>query len=80
LREERVLKDMAELGERYGLAVTTRISPRSAAADAILQEAARDYSMVVMGVSARPGEDLFFGNTATAILKGWHGAILMLAS
>jgi nucleotide-binding universal stress UspA family protein len=80
LREERVLKDMAELAERYGVAMTTRISPRSAAADAILKEAARNYSMVVMGVSTRPGEDLFFGNTATAILKGWHGAILMLAS
>jgi len=24
--------------------------------------------MMVMGVSARPGEDLFFGNTATAVL------------
>jgi Kef-type K+ transport system membrane component KefB/nucleotide-binding universal stress UspA family protein len=80
LREERVLKDMTELGERYGVAVTTRISPRSAAAGAILKEAARNFSMIVMGVAARPGEELFFGNTATAVLKDWQKPILMLAS
>jgi nucleotide-binding universal stress UspA family protein len=80
LGEERVLKDMAELGERYGVDVRTRISARSAAAGAILEAAARNTSMIVMGVSARPGEDLFFGHTAAAVLKGWHGAILMLAT
>jgi nucleotide-binding universal stress UspA family protein len=36
--------------------------------------------MIVMGVSARPGEELFFGNTATAVLKDWKAPILMLAS
>jgi Kef-type K+ transport system membrane component KefB/nucleotide-binding universal stress UspA family protein len=80
LREERVLKDMTELGERYGVAVTTRISARSAAPDAILKETQRSFSMIVMGVAARPGEELFFGNTAAAVLKGWQGPILMLAS
>jgi Kef-type K+ transport system membrane component KefB/nucleotide-binding universal stress UspA family protein len=80
LREENVLKDMAELGERYDVTVTTKISPRSAAADAILKEAQRNYAMIVMGVSARPGEELFFGNTATAVLKDAKSPILMLAS
>jgi nucleotide-binding universal stress UspA family protein len=80
LREESVLKDMVEMGERYDVTVTTRISQRSAPAGAIIQEARRNFSMIVMGVSARPGEELFFGNTATAVLKGWDGPILMLAS
>jgi nucleotide-binding universal stress UspA family protein len=80
IREERVLKDMAELGERYDVAVTTRISARSAAAEAILKEARRNFAMIVMGVSARPGEELFFGNTATQVLKGWKRPILLLAS
>jgi nucleotide-binding universal stress UspA family protein len=79
-REESVLKDVAELGERYGVPVTTRISARSGAGDAILKEAKRNFTMVVMGVSARPGEELFFGNTATAILKDWKAPILLLAS
>ena len=80
LREERVLKDMAELGERYDVDVTTRISPRSAAAEAILKEGRRNFAMIVMGVSARAGDELFFGNTATQVLKGWKRPILLLAS
>jgi Kef-type K+ transport system membrane component KefB/nucleotide-binding universal stress UspA family protein len=79
-REERVLKDMAQLGERYDVAVTTQISARSAAAAAILKEAQRNYTLIVMGVSARPGEELFFGNTMTAVLKEWKNPVLMLAS
>jgi nucleotide-binding universal stress UspA family protein len=71
---------MTELGERYDVTVTTRISPRAAAADAILKEGKRNFAMIVMGVSARPGEELFFGNTATAVLKSWDAPILMLAS
>jgi len=80
VREESVLKDMSELGERYDVTVTSRISARAAAADAILKEAGRNFAMIVMGVSARPGEELFFGNTATAVLKGWEAPILLLAS
>jgi Kef-type K+ transport system membrane component KefB/nucleotide-binding universal stress UspA family protein len=80
VREERVLKDMAELGERYDVTITTHISPRSAAFEAILREARARYAMIVMGVSARPGGELFFGNTATRVLKEWEGATLMLAS
>jgi nucleotide-binding universal stress UspA family protein len=80
LREERVLRDMAELAQRYDVTVTTRISKRSAAADAILTEARHGFSMILMGSSARPGEELFFGNTVTAVLKDWRLPILLLAS
>jgi Kef-type K+ transport system membrane component KefB/nucleotide-binding universal stress UspA family protein len=80
LMEERVLKEMAELGERYDVNAVTRISPRAAAGEAILKEARRNFAMIVMGLSARPGEELFFGNTATQVLKGWKSPILLLAS
>jgi nucleotide-binding universal stress UspA family protein len=60
--------------------VNTRNSQRAAPAGAILTEAKRGFSMVVMGVSARPGEELFFGNTATAVLREWKAPILILAS
>jgi nucleotide-binding universal stress UspA family protein len=36
--------------------------------------------MIVMGVSARPGEELYFGNTATTVLRDWKGPALMVAS
>jgi Kef-type K+ transport system membrane component KefB/nucleotide-binding universal stress UspA family protein len=80
LREERVLKDMTELGERYNVAVTTRISARSGPAEAILREAGRNFSVIVMGVATRPGEDLFFGNTASTVLRDWQKPILLLAT
>jgi nucleotide-binding universal stress UspA family protein len=80
LMEERVLKEVAELGERYDVNATTHISPRAAAAEAILKEGRRNFAMIVMGLSARPGEELFFGNTATQVLKGWKSPILLLAS
>lgn len=79
-REESVLKDMTELGERYGVTVTTRISGRGAPGNAVIAEARRNYAMIVMGVSARPGEELFFGNTASAVLKDCKTPLLFLAS
>jgi nucleotide-binding universal stress UspA family protein len=79
-REEGVLKDMVQLGERYDVAVSTRISSRAAASGAILKEASRNTAMIVMGVNARPGEELFFGNTVTAVLKEWKSPALMVAS
>ena len=80
LREERVLKDMAELGTRYNVALATRISARSGPAEAILKEARRNVSMIVMGVATRPGEDLFFGNTVSTVLRDWQKPILLLVS
>ncbi len=80
LREESVLRDMVELGERYDVDVRTRISPRSGAAQAIVREAGRNFSMIVMGASARPGEELFLGNTAGDVLRDWKGPTLLLAS
>jgi len=80
LREESVLKDMTELGVRYGVTPLTRISPRSGAGDAILKEARRNVAMIVMGVSARPGEDLYFGNTATKVIQECAMPVLFLAT
>jgi Kef-type K+ transport system membrane component KefB/nucleotide-binding universal stress UspA family protein len=79
-REEGVLKNMTELAERYDVRLATRISKRSAAAEAILKEAKGGYGMIVMGVTPRPGENLFFGNTAAALLGEWEEPLLLLAS
>jgi Kef-type K+ transport system membrane component KefB/nucleotide-binding universal stress UspA family protein len=79
-REEGVLKDVTELGARYEVPVSTQISARAAAADAILKEGRRNYAMIVMGVSVRHGEELFFGNTAQAVLRGGICPVLCVAS
>jgi nucleotide-binding universal stress UspA family protein len=79
-REEGVLKDMTELAERYDVRFFTRISKRSGAAEAILKEAKNGYGMIVMGVSPRPGEELFFGNTAAEVFREWKKPLLLVAS
>ena len=48
--------------------------------EAILQEAKRGYDLIVLGVSRRPGDALFFGNTAAAILDRSETSNLFVAS
>lgn len=67
-REEAVLKEIVELGERYGVTVETEIKARTASDTAIVRAAAKGPALLVMGVSRRAGEDLFFGETSTSVL------------
>ena len=79
--EEAVLKDIAELGDRYDARVRTALRVDVAAEDAILKETERGgYDLIVLGVTRRPGETLFFGNMAAAVLERADTAILFLAS
>jgi Kef-type K+ transport system membrane component KefB/nucleotide-binding universal stress UspA family protein len=79
-REEAVLKEIADLADRYDVLLQTAIRVTKAADVAICQEAARGVTMIVMGVSQRPGEELYFGNTASAVLSKCRGPILLLAT
>jgi len=78
--EEAVLKDIARLATRYRLNLSTQIESHDLTDAPILKEALKRRDLIVMGVSRRPGETLFFGNTADALLKKWKGAILFVAS
>jgi Kef-type K+ transport system membrane component KefB/nucleotide-binding universal stress UspA family protein len=79
--EEAVLKDITELADRYEAKVRTALRVDLAAEDAILREAKRGgYDLVVLGVTRRPGETLFFGNMAAAVLERSDTAILFVAS
>jgi nucleotide-binding universal stress UspA family protein len=78
--EEGMLKDLSDLAARYTVSVTTRISKRGAAPEAILREGKSGYELIVMGVSPRPGDELFFGNTASTVLKDSKLPVLLIAS
>ncbi|HSZ11459.1 MAG TPA: hypothetical protein VK759_04745, partial [Rhizomicrobium sp.] len=58
----------------------TALKPRMAAEAAILTEAAHGYGIIVMGISQRPGGELFLGSTPTAILAKWQGVVLFVVS
>jgi Kef-type K+ transport system membrane component KefB/nucleotide-binding universal stress UspA family protein len=75
-----VLKDISALADRYEVRVrlTTRVN--MAPDEAILRESKRGYDLVVLGVSRRPGDTLFFGNTAAAVLDRSETSNLFVAS
>jgi nucleotide-binding universal stress UspA family protein len=78
--EQAVLKDIAALAARYDVAVRSTTRSKVAPDEAILREAKRGYDLIVLGVSRRPGEALYFGNTATSILDHSSTSNLFVAS
>jgi nucleotide-binding universal stress UspA family protein len=78
---QEILKDIVESASRYGLKIETRIVSGATPASAILAEARKGgYDLIVMGVNRRPGEKLFFGNTAATILAKPPSSILLLST
>jgi nucleotide-binding universal stress UspA family protein len=78
-REEAALKDIADLAERYGVPIKTAMKVHGAAADAITRQAAKGVALVVMGVAQRSGDELFFGETASAVLAGCTAPVVLVA-
>lgn len=79
-REEAVLKEIVELADRYGVQVRTSMRTRGDPEDVICREAARGGALVVMGVTQRPGDTLFFGDTATAVMTKCKTPIVLVVS
>ena len=80
-REEALLKDVVALADRYDTGVKTAMRVDVAADEAILREVvAGRYNLVVMGVSRRPGDVLFFGDVAAAVLAGAKASVLLVSS
>jgi len=78
--EQAVLEDIAALAERYEVTVRSTTRANLAPEEAILSEAKRGYDLIVLGVSRRPGETLFFGNTAASVLDRSAISNLFVAS
>jgi len=79
--EEAILKDIVELAESYELEMRTTVRAEVAAEEAILKEITRGkHNLIVLGVGRRPGEKLFFGDTAAALLEKSTQSLLFVAS
>jgi Kef-type K+ transport system membrane component KefB/nucleotide-binding universal stress UspA family protein len=79
--EEAILKDIVDIADGYNMSIRTAVVAENAADKAILAEAKRRKSnLVVMGVGRRPGEKLFFGDTAASLLKEADCSLLFVAS
>jgi K+:H+ antiporter len=75
-----VLKDIGDLAERYGVDVRRSMRADAAPDEAIVREAKRGYDLIVLGANRRPGDTLFFGNTAAAVLDRAETSKLFVAS
>ncbi|MGB6535320.1 MAG: cation:proton antiporter [Xanthobacteraceae bacterium] len=78
--EEAMLKDIATLADRYDVRVRRSIRGDQAPDEAIIKEAGRGYDLIVLGANRRPGDTLFFGNTAAAVLDRAETSKLFIAS
>lgn len=79
--EEAILKDIVAIADGYNMSIRTAVVAEQSADEAILGEIGRrNHNLVVMGVGRRPGEKLFFGDTATALLEKSERSLLFVAS
>jgi len=75
------VREIVDLGELYGIAVSARIRSVSAAYDAILKEVqSGQHDLLVMGVSPRSGDQLFFGDVAAEILERAECSVLFVSA
>ncbi|HYC15708.1 MAG TPA: cation:proton antiporter [Pseudolabrys sp.] len=79
--EEAILKDIVAIADGYNMSIRTAVVAERAADEAILGELnRRNHNLVVIGVGRRPGEKLFFGDTAAVLLKKAERSLLFVAS
>ena len=79
--ERAILKDIVELADNFDTPMTTAARRNDTAEDAILREARRGgYDLIVMGVNRRPGDTLYFGRVAAAVMERAEFSVLFVAS
>jgi len=79
--EEAILREMADLAQQYGPPLRPLLRVGRQPAEAIVEEINRGtYSLVVLGVTQRPGETLSLGATARVLLARSPQSVLLHAS
>ncbi|MBV8782743.1 MAG: cation:proton antiporter [Gammaproteobacteria bacterium] len=74
------LREIADIGEHYGMRIERRIR-NEPAPQAIGREAQEGgYELLVMGVSPRPGGELFFGDVAAQTLAQASCSLVLVSS
>jgi len=80
-QEKAILDDVQDLAGLYGRKVETAMHTDVAPDSAVVASAKRNgHNLIVMGVSRRPGEQLFFGETAAGVCKDAPISVVFVAS
>jgi nucleotide-binding universal stress UspA family protein len=75
-----VVADIGALADRFDVSMRHSMREHAAPVEAILEETTWSYDLVVLGANRRPGETLFFGNTAAAVFERCDTPILFVAT
>ena len=76
-----IIREVVRLGDQYGIQVKGAIRWARSPADAIQRQLALGHhNLLVVGVSPRPGEALFFGQVAAELLDKAPCSLLMVTS
>jgi Kef-type K+ transport system membrane component KefB/nucleotide-binding universal stress UspA family protein len=76
-----VIREIVRLGDPYGVAVKPAVQSAGTSQDAIIDQIkSGHHNLVVMGVSIRPGEQLYFGQTAAALLDKAECSLMIVVS
>ena len=76
-----VVREITEIGEHYGIEVRGAIRQSGSVRNAVLRELAREpHNLLVMGVSPRPGDQLFVGELAAEMLARAGGSLLFVCA
>jgi Kef-type K+ transport system membrane component KefB/nucleotide-binding universal stress UspA family protein len=74
------IREIVELGEHYGVEVRGMVRRGHPTENAIIREIdSGGHNLVVMGVSPRPGDQLFFGDVAADVLERARCSILFVS-
>ena len=80
-QEQAIMKDFVEMADHYDVTAKTAMRADVAPDKAILDESKKaEHDLIIMGVSRRPGDKLFFGDTAAALLEKSPVSVVFLAS
>ena len=80
-QQEAILRDVVDMAGRYDVEMDTVIKLDVAPEAAIVRQAAASrHTLIVMGVNRRPGDTLFFGDVAAAVLEKSQRSVLFISS
>jgi nucleotide-binding universal stress UspA family protein len=80
-QEQAIMKDIVEMADHHDVPVRTAVRADVTPDKAILDELkSAKHDLIVMGVGRRPGDKLFFGDTAAAVFEKAPASIVFLAS
>jgi Kef-type K+ transport system membrane component KefB/nucleotide-binding universal stress UspA family protein len=80
-QEQAIMKDFVEMADRYDVKAKTAVRADLAPDKAILAELKEaNHDLIIMGAGRRPGDKLFFGDTAAAVLEKSPASILFVAT